>query len=187
MIEAIQALDIDILFFIQENLRGGFLEAAMKLFTRLGDYGMLWIAIALILMISPKTRRAGVDLILCIGIATLFSNLIIKPIIARPRPFITYAELIPLVEESAYSFPSGHACSSFASATALALAFGRKGAWAYLPAAIIALSRLYVGVHYPSDVIFGAILGVLLAMLTYRLSGDLIKIPALGEQRGKRE
>ncbi len=181
MTDAITALDGSILLFIQEHIRCDALTPVMKLASRLGDGGMIWILIALVLLVIPKTRRCGFDMALCLVIASVVNNLVIKNLVARPRPFLTFPELELLVKPlMSYSFPSGHTCSSFAAAFALAFGFrGKGGGWAYLGAALIALSRIYVGIHYPTDIIAGAAVGTLCAWgvctLSHRfIKGDLI-------------
>lgn len=177
MTEAITSLDGQILLFIQEHIRCGFLDVIMKAASWLGDNGLVWIIAAVLLLIFPKTRRGGLDTALCLAAASALNNLGIKNIVARARPYTVIEGLEILVEPlSSFSFPSGHSCSSFAAAFAIAMAFrGKGGGWAFLPACIIALSRLYVGVHYPTDVLCGAALGVLVAWGVYALSRRFIK------------
>jgi len=176
MIETIQALDAQILLFIQNFIRCAPLDPIMKFFSVIGNHGICWIALGLILLIPRKTRRGGFDMLLCLALSWAVSELLIKELVARPRPYTTISELQILVAPlTSFSFPSGHANASFASAMALALAFPRKGAWAFVPAALIALSRIYVGVHYPSDIVCGAIIGVVMALIVFKLSHLIFK------------
>ena len=177
MIQAITELDGSILLFIQEHLRNPVLTPVMKFASWLGDGGMIWIVAAVILLIFPRTRRGGLDVALCLALASAVNNLVLKNLVARPRPFITFTELEVIIEPlTSYSFPSGHACSSFAAAFAIAWAFrGKGGAWAYLPAALIALSRIYVGIHYLTDVLAGALVGTLCAWAICALTRRFIK------------
>lgn len=175
MFHAFQEMDSAIILFIQDNVRSNYLDAVMKCASIIGNYGIVWIVAGLSLLISPKTRRAGIGVLICLAVASIVSNVVIKNIVARPRPSIIHAALeaiIPL--PPSFSFPSGHACSSFASATALTLALKWRGAWSFILASLIAFSRVYVGVHYMSDVIFGAALGVLISLFTYKFSINLI-------------
>ena len=175
---AILSLDIELLLFMQENIRCALLDPVMKAASWVGDVGMIWIAAAVIMLIFKKTRRSGFDLALCLAIAAIICNLAFKNIVQRPRPFLTVSELELIVAPlSSFSFPSGHACSSFASATAIALGQRKYGGWAFLPATLIAFSRVYVGVHYPSDVLTGAVLGFLMSLLVYWLSHRLLVFP----------
>lgn len=176
MIEAITNLDLSILLFIQENLRSDLLNSILSFITHLADNGYIWIAVGLILLFPKKTRRAGVFMLICLALAFVVNDLAIKPLIARIRPYDLCGELSILVRpETSFSFPSGHTNISFAAAYALTRAFGKKGAWAYLPAALIAFSRCYVGVHYPTDVLAGMIVGTLCAALAWYLANRFIK------------
>lgn len=180
MLQAIQNIDASILLFIQEDLRCSFLDPIMKFFSFIGDYGLFWIILAAVLLISPKTRRGGIDTLICLAFAAALCNLVFKNLVARPRPFLEIEELELIIAPLlSYSFPSGHACSSFAAATALTLAFRHRGAWAFLPAALITFSRIYVGIHYPTDILCGAIFGVLISLFTYELSRRIIRIKHL--------
>lgn len=167
--EAFFSLDSAILLFIQENLRADWLDPIVLFITRLGDAGIMWIFLGLALLFFKKTRRGGLLMLLSLLGAFILNDLILKPLIARPRPFDMIPELVSLVHEGSFSFPSGHTSSSFACAMALTLAFGKKGAWAYLPASLIALSRCYVGVHYPTDIIAGMIVGSAMSFLVFKL------------------
>ncbi len=158
----LQQLDIDILIFIQEHLRVEALNGVFKFITTLGDSGIFWVVLSLILIIPKKTRIIGITSILAILIGALFTNVILKNAVGRIRPYETYEQIILLAKRAVdYSFPSGHSCASFASATALMLMLKKRYAIPFLILAIlIAYSRLYLGVHYPSDVIFGILIGV---------------------------
>ena len=172
MLNWIQQTDAAILLFIQEHIRSAVLTPVMQAASLLGDGGAVWIAAAVLLLLFKKTRRGGLDVALSLALGSALNNLVIKNLVCRPRPYTTLAALETLVEPlSSYSFPSGHSCSSFAAATAIAICFRKKGGlWALLPAAVIALSRCYVGVHYPTDVLCGSLLGALCAALICGLS-----------------
>lgn len=163
MLDAILAADQAVLLFLQE-LRTPALTAVLRFFTHLGDSGAVWIALCVVLLLFRSTRRGGVELALSLAVTAILCNLVLKPIIARERPFLTMEELELIVPAlTSYSFPSGHASSSMAAAMSLTLAYGRRGAWAFLLAGLIAFSRMYVGIHYPSDVLAGALLGCAVA------------------------
>ncbi|MGI5978901.1 MAG: phosphatase PAP2 family protein [Oscillospiraceae bacterium] len=176
MMEAIQSFDAGVLFYLQDFLRSPFWNTFFVLFSRLGDGGILWIALGLALLFPPKTRRQGFDILLCIAFAALVTNGILKPLFERVRPYNALEGLSILVPpEPSWSFPSGHANASFAAAFALTKCFGKKGAWSYLIAALISFSRLWVGVHYPTDVLGGIVCGTLLAYLAWVVSHRLIR------------
>lgn len=138
-------------------------------FSILGNLGFIWIAIALVLLFRRKTRFDGVQLALCLIFSLIINNLILKNLVARPRPFDSVDGLTVLLNRFAdagsWSFPSGHAGSSFAAALSLSKSFGGKGRLSYILAALIAFSRMYIGVHFPSDIICGALFGTLGAFL----------------------
>lgn len=173
---AIQSFDANALLYIQDFLRTPLLTAIMVFFSRIGDSGIIWIVTGLVLLIPRKTRRGGFDVLICLLAAFLINDYVIKVLVARIRPYDVINGLTILVPpESSFSFPSGHANSSFAAALSLALAFGRKGAIAYIPAVLIAFSRCYVGVHYPSDVFAGMLVGTLVSLAVYMLLRRYIK------------
>lgn len=158
-------LDFLILDWIQAHLRCGFLDTLMPLITALGEYGALWILLTALLLIRKDTRKTGVTLAVALALDVLLCNVILKPLVARPRPFaLREVELLVRAPRD-FSFPSGHAAASFAAAGALLFSKSR-GRWAaLLLAAAIALSRLYLYVHYPSDVVCGTVLGLLCGFL----------------------
>lgn len=177
--QLIQHIDSAVVLFFQDNLRGGLLDSIMIFFTTLGNAGLIWLFSAFVLLFTKKHRYRGFLILLCIGVAFAVNNLLIKNLVMRPRPFETLTALTTLVKHPAdYSFPSGHACSSFASAFAVTLGYGRRGAWIYIVAALIAVSRVYVGVHYPSDVLAGAAVGTAAAAATYVFVDRRLTLPA---------
>jgi len=172
MIAEIQSLDAAILLFIQDHLRVALLDPIMILMAYIGQVGSIWIVISLVLIFSFKDRRTGILVIATMLICYIFNDIIVKNIIARPRPFETIPDLTVLgFFPGSYSFPSGHACSSFASAFILSKRLpNRQGRWFYILAAVIAISRPYVGVHYVTDMLAGALIGTLGAMITWKLT-----------------
>ncbi|MFB0920797.1 MAG: phosphatase PAP2 family protein [Oscillospiraceae bacterium] len=180
----IQSFDTNALIYIQDFLRTPILTAILVFFSRIGDFGLVWIFVGLILLIPDKTRRGGFDVLICLLAAYVVNDLVLKLLFERVRPYEVISGLKVLVpSESSYSFPSGHANSSFASALALTLAFGRKGALAYIPAVLIAGSRCYVGVHYPSDVLAGMIVGTTVAPAIYLLLRRYVKADFLRKKQ----
>lgn len=158
--------DVPFLDYLQ-TLRSDFLDAFMRMVTALGNGGIFWIILTAALIIIPKTRRAGISAGLSLALEFVICNLILKNAVARIRPF----ELDPSVEllitpPADFSFPSGHAGASFAVTSGLL--FGGSRLW--LPAAflsvLISFSRLYLYVHYPTDVIAGAVLGIMTGLVS---------------------
>lgn len=155
-------LDGAILLFIQEHLRAEWMDGFWQFITFLGDKGWFWIALSLILLIPKKTRMIGFTALLALGIGALITNVTLKNLIARTRPYEVIDGLKILVSTPHdFSFPSGHSCASFAAAFACFRMTPKKwGVPAMILAALIAVSRLYVGVHYPTDVIAGVLIGI---------------------------
>jgi len=144
--------------------RTGWLNPIFEGLSYAGRLGLLWIAIALVL--GFLHRRWGVLGLTIIAVALAdWSAMGLKALFDRERPPLRYAEPDPLVQvPDSGSFPSGHAATSFAGATILSFAFPRFAPFLFVLAAAVAWSRVYVGVHYPLDILGGALLGVLVAL-----------------------
>lgn len=155
-----------------QALRTPFLDFIMPYITYLGSGGAVWIITAVIMLLFKKSRRAGIVLLLSLLSGLIISTLGLKHLIARERPFNTAGALLNArslligIPSGRFSFPSGHAVSSFSAAAVLMMYDRKIGCAALVLAALIAFSRLYLYVHFPSDVIAGAILGVLLAFIS---------------------
>jgi undecaprenyl-diphosphatase len=160
-------LDGSILLWIQEYVRNDYMTPIVKFITHLGDSGWFWIVLTLLCLIFAKTRRNGVLMMCSLLLNLLANNVILKNLVARTRPYEVVEGLQRIIEaQSDYSFPSGHSGVSFSVAVVMFLMFPRKvGVPALILAVLIALSRLYVGVHYPTDVIGGILIGTAAALL----------------------
>ena len=167
MSDFILHLDGSILLFIQEQIRTPFLTPVVTFITSLGNAGIIWILFSLLLMAGKRTRETGFMSFAALLFSLLINNLLLKNLVGRIRPYETVQGLILLVSKPAdFSFPSGHTGSSFASAVVLYRQLPRRaGVPALLLALLIGLSRLYVGVHYPTDVLVGMITGVICGFL----------------------
>lgn len=175
LLDIVHAFDYDILLQFFERLRGGVSDTVWTAVSVLGNYGALWIAIAVLLLFFHKTRRAGIAMLVALLFSLLIGNVVIKHWIMRPRPFVTYPNLTALLDPGdQWSFPSGHTFSSFAAATALCFYHRKSGLAAYIPALLIGFSRLYACVHYPTDVLAGLVLGVLFGLLAAWLTDHII-------------
>lgn len=165
-----------ILDFIQNNIRCGFLDFIMPKITALGNAGILWIILTVIFLISKKYRTTGIVMAIALIIDLIGCNMILKPLAARLRPFQinTAVELIISAPKD-FSFPSGHTAASFASVAAMY--FTKFKYWKVFGvlAVIIAFSRLYLYVHFPTDVLFGAVFGVIFAYMAYRIYDMALK------------
>ena len=177
-----QEMDADILMWLQENLRQEGLNQFFSFFTRLGDNGELWIALLVVFLIIPPFRRMAVTAVVSLISTYLLVDFVIKPLAARVRPYITVEGLFSLVgPEKSYSFPSGHSATAFAVAYVLFRMLPAKyGAPILLVAALMAFSRLYVGVHYPTDVLAGVLIGVLVGEICYQTQKALSRSKAQG-------
>ncbi|ATD55700.1 phosphatase PAP2 family protein [Clostridium chauvoei] len=171
MLQLIQNLDVNILTLIRENLTNPFLDKIMKTISSLGSGGLIWIVIAVILLCIKKYRKVGITLILALIIMTILGEGIIKHLVQRPRPFLVVPDIELIVKAPmSYSFPSGHTGSSFAAAFVLSSYFKDKKYLFLGIATLMGFSRLYLFVHYPSDVIAGVIVG----FISYKVASILI-------------
>ena len=164
------AIDGGVLLWIQETLRGAVCNGILSVYTKLGDAGMLWIALSVLMLCFRKTRKAGLASLLAMLLGLLCTNVALKHLVGRARPWLSVEGLVPLVEEhDPNSFPSGHTCAAFAAASAWCRTLPRR--WmkvtAVVLAALMGFSRLYVGVHFPSDVIAGCAVGCFCAFLAW--------------------
>ncbi len=169
MTEAITRLDFSVLYWIQDHLRCGFLDFLMPKITFLGNAGLIWLLAAAILILTPKYRRVGIFLLAGLAAGVLVGNVAMKHLFARPRPCWLDPSIRLLVSvPTDFSFPSGHTLASVTSATILTRADRRFGAVAIPLAALIAFSRLYLFVHFPTDVLASVVLGVLIGGILSR-------------------
>ena len=160
--------DLPILDWIAANLRCGFLDTVMPLITVLGNGGIFWIAVSVVFLLIPKTRRAGLAMGIALLMGLVICNLTLKLLCARIRPYDFYGQTMQLLVATPhdFSFPSGHTIASFEAATALALHNKKLGIPALILACLIAFSRLYLYVHYPTDVIVSIGLGIAFAFIS---------------------
>lgn len=175
-LNALSRIEGDLLLWIQENLRGC-MDAPVRFISMLGDHGLFWIFLTLLLFFFKKTRRAALASALSMLLTLLVVNILLKPLAARIRPYEVIEGLRYIVaKESEFSFPSGHSANSLACAWVLfRMCDKRIGVPALILALLIALSRLYVGVHYPTDVLAGVAIGMLLAEFAMRIAPRLAK------------
>lgn len=155
--------ELNVLFWIQENLTCPFLNRVLPVVTSWANHGEIWILLAVVLIAIPKTRKTGLAMGITLLMGLLVGNLLLKNLVARVRPYDLTEVTLLVSRLSDYSFPSGHTLASVGAATALMLYQRWWGIPALVLAAVIAFSRLYLFVHFPTDVVAGALLGVALA------------------------
>ncbi len=224
--EAILNFDLSIFEFFQTTLRNGVLDVILKIITTLGDDGIFFIILGLVMLCFKKTRKAG---LVCLGsllVMTILNNEIIKPIMERPRPYnltrlvdasadvlaytngeknldwvgffgkidwsidrfpglaekwnagYAFPEIVERMKPTSLSFPSGHTSSAFTFAMAITMVLRKKGVAiaSFIFAFLMGISRIYVGVHYPTDVIVGAVVGILYAIIGYFVFAKLYDV-----------
>lgn len=155
-------MDAEILLFLQDTVRNPVLTPVFQVITTLGNGAVFWVLASVVLLVPRKTRSIGLAGILALLVSLLVNNIILKNLVARTRPYEVIEGLVPLIRKPwDYSFPSGHTGSSFASAWVFYRKLpSRFGIPALVLAGLIGFSRLYLGVHYPTDVLFGAVSGI---------------------------
>lgn len=165
----LNGFDATIITFVQTALHNTFTDAVFPAITYLGEAGAFWLVLLSAMLFFRKTRRCGLLGLFAVALGFLIGEIAVKNLVCRPRPFAAYPNLYPLLisPPSGFSFPSGHTCSSFAAATVIFIHFKKPGAAAYVLAALIAFSRIFLFVHYPTDVLAGAILGILSALAVW--------------------
>lgn len=165
------SFEFTILDFIQNHLRSDIGDVLMPLITKLGNAGMIWIVLTVILLLIPKFRNIGFALAVSIVLDAICCNVILKPWVARIRPCdVNTAVHLLIARPTDYSFPSGHAAASFTAVSALYFSHSRLWIPSLVLALLIAFSRLYLYVHYPTDVLAGSMLGMMLGALGFALS-----------------
>jgi len=162
MISLVQRFDNSILLFIKDNMHGVIMDNSMVISTYLGNGGIIWIIIVSILMINKKYRKIGFMALGALILSTILGEEILKNVIRRIRPSENISAIDLLISKPlSYSFPSGHTTSSFAVAGVLAKYFKRYAVAFLGLASLIGFSRLYLYVHYPTDILAGIVLGLL--------------------------
>ena len=158
--------ELKILDFIADKTSSPFFDKVMPIITAFGDHGIFWMALTVLLLIFRKTRPLGLSMAISLALGFICGNLITKNLVARVRPYELNSSVSLLVKKlSDYSFPSGHTLVSFESAVCIFIRYKKTGVAALIFAAAIAFSRLYLYVHYPSDVLTGMVFGTVFAVI----------------------
>lgn len=162
----IQKIDNNILQFIQANMRSSVMDNVMPIITNLGKGLTIWTLIGVILMVNKRYRKYGIMIIFSLILCFIIGNLSLKPLVARTRPFnnIPLLDVLLISPPKDFSFPSGHAMCAFASGTIIFYMNKKLGIVALILSSLIGFSRLYLYVHYPSDVFCGMMIGIFIGI-----------------------
>lgn len=159
--------DTAVMDFVQQNFHNPVTDAVFPALTYLGEYGMIWIVAALCMLFFKKSRTCGMLCLCALAAAYLFGEVFLKNVIGRARPFESFPDIPLLIPPpESFSFPSGHSASSFTAAVVIFWYNKKAGTAALVLAALIAFSRVFLFVHYPTDIIAGAVLGTFFGILT---------------------
>lgn len=175
MLDWIQNIDWSVLHWIRDTLQCGALDVLMPIITMLGNGGCVWLLAAIAMLISKKYRRYGLAMLAGLAAGVLIGNLGMKNIFARPRPCWLETVTLLIASPTDYSFPSGHTLASVIGAYVVTAANRKFGIIAIPLAALVAFSRLYLYVHFPSDVLASVVLGVVIAFVSVTLFDRLKK------------
>lgn len=161
--------DAKFLLRIQKRLHNRYLDSFFKVFTHLGDFGAIWIFLIFIFLTMARTRKMAVFTILTLFLTWIINTVVLKKFLKRKRPYESLDEVRLLIKpQRDFSFPSGHAASSFACALSIILVYPSPIAvFALIIAFLMSFSRVYVGVHYPLDVTVGSLIGILISLGLY--------------------
>lgn len=163
-------MEIAILDFIQTIFKSSLMDRFMVLFTTLGNEGIIYYILLVLLLLNKKTRKLGVILGISMLLNHILSNITLKPLFARTRPFDvnTGVEII-IKKPSSYSFPSGHTAQAFTTAFAFLFAKSKLTKLMFVFACIMAFTRLYLYVHYPTDILGGLLCGLISGYIGYKI------------------
>ncbi len=164
-------LELTVLNFIQEHMRTAVGDVLMPIVSLFGEAGIFWTSLTVIFLISKKHRKTGILMAVSLLLDVILCNGILKNLVARTRPYDINTAISLLVRKpSDYSFPSGHTAASFAAVTALFFAKEKYWYLTLVLAILIALSRMYLYVHYPTDILGGVLVGIICGITAYLLT-----------------
>lgn len=185
MIQLLEKIDMNLLKFIHDYPQNVIFDRVMPVITFLGDKGLIWILISLALIVSKKYRKIGIMTLGALVFSTIIGEGILKHLIRRSRPFLEVPSIHLLIAKPlSYSFPSGHTAAAFAAAGILATMLKKYRAYVIALALLIAFSRMYLFVHYPTDIIGGIIVG-LICSKTVLYFFELVSEKLNSKQKGK--
>ena len=167
--------EFSFLYFLQ-SLHNPVLDKIMVIITSLGNEGLLWIGIAVVMVFFKKYRKCAISMGISLLLMELVGNVILKDLIMRERPCWIDPSIELLVKApSSFSFPSGHTFAGFAASVTIFLNHKREGIAAIAVASLITFSRMYLFVHFPTDILGGIVLGIAVAALVYFCVAKLLK------------
>ncbi len=170
MLFGTETLELGVLNVIQETLKTPFMDFLMPKISVIGDAGLIWILMGIVLLCSKKYKKNGIILLGSLLFGFILGNLVLKNLIARPRPCWIQNDILLLIKNSTdFSFPSGHTLSSFVAAFTLWRTNKVFGYWAAFLAGLIAFSRMYLFVHFPTDILGGIALAGLISFIFKRI------------------
>jgi len=179
----LEQFDINIFYFINKTCHNKVLDIVVPYFTNLGSGEFIFlIALVMLFLKSKRVKFSGIALFAGLTL-TYYVVHLLKDLIQRPRPFMVLGDVNTLVTETTFSFPSNHSATAFMAACILAACFKKYSVLFYITAILVALSRPYVGVHYPSDILVGACIGILIGHILVREGKKLL----FYENESKRE
>ena len=171
-------MDQIIIFWIQDHIVTGWLSPLMLTFSSLGNLGAVWIVAGLGLLATKRYRRAGLAVLIGLLLSLIIGNGLLKHLVMRARPCIDFPNVPMLLHVPAandFSFPSGHTFGSFAAAAAMFGGLKRRwGIAGLMLAGAIGFSRIYLFMHYPTDVAAGAVLGMISGYAAWKAAGNLL-------------
>lgn len=174
---ALNSFEIGALDFIQNHFSCAALDFIMPIVSMFADGGVFWIAVAILMLCFKRTRKTGIKMGMALLMGLLVCNVTLKPLIGRIRPYDVNTNVVLLVDRlSDYSFPSGHTLASFEAAVTLMICERRRFGYPALVIAVaVALSRMYLYVHYPTDVLMSVLLGSAFAVISCKVVELLYK------------
>lgn len=188
--EWIIEFDRTILFWIQDNLRNVFTDNFFSVITYFGEKGIFWLSMAVILLFFKKTRKCGIMMIGAVALGFFTGECFVKNLVCRNRPFILFewdVENLLITAPAGFSFPSGHTCASFAASTSIFFNSRKWGIPALCFAFLIAFSRIFLFVHFPSDIIIGMLWGITAAVIVKLIVDCIYKKKQLCNEKQKSE
>ncbi len=187
------SFDMSVFTFFGEHIQGAVMNIVANFITFFGgsEFVIPMAIVGLVLSFFKKTRKFGMSVLFAVLVGTLLTNLVMKPLFARPRPYVYYAdnplfmswyEFAGAHIESDKSFPSGHTTAAFEIGVALFLVLNKKYSWIFpVFSALVGLSRIYLMVHYVTDVLGGVLVGTFAGIMGYLIMTAIMKNTKIAE------